>query len=224
MSLATITQLVDDKLRSTSLGDLAPTDVRDRAIVQALLQYGADAPQQLSADVAVPGGEAFGVPPAWDAARSQLVAVEYPVGQAPMATLPAVVTRTTSDALLIVLLQDTLPAATVRVHFTGPHAGDGSTIPAEHDNAIACWAAAELCRQVATKLGHDRDATISAGAVDQQSQSGELARRARDWLLQYRTTLGLPDPDKASGGQAAGTVVRWEGDGHRRARFSALGY
>ena len=67
-------------------------------------------------------------------------------------------------------------------------------------------------------------APISAANVAQQSQSGELARRARDWLLQYRTALGLPDPEKASGGQAAGTVVQWDGDGHRRGRFSSLGY
>lgn len=223
MSIATITQLVDDKLRSHALGDLAPADVRDRAVAQALLQYSADAPQQLYADMVVQG-DTFVAPAGWVVDYSTLVAVEYPIGRQPMQTLRAGISMSLTNVQLIALLYDSLPMTTVRVHYTAPHAADGSTVRAEHENAIACWAAAELCRQVATKTGFDRDASISAANVAQQSQSGELARRARDWLLQYRTALGLPDPEKASGGQAAGTVVQWDGDGHRRGRFSSLGY
>lgn len=223
MSLASITQLVDDKLRIAALGDLAPEDVRDRAVLQALLQFGLDMPQQLKAD-AVAMGEVIALPGAWIDGRSTLEALEYPVGLAPMASLPAVVTMGLGDDLRIVLLTDTLANGTpVRVHFTAPHAADGSTVPAVHENAVACWAVAEMCRQAATKAGHDRDATISAASVGTASQSGDLARRAKDWLMQYRTALGLPDPEARSGGEAAGVVVAWGGDGHRRGRFSSLG-
>lgn len=222
MTIATITQLVDDKLRTVALGDLAPAGARDRAIGQALLQYNLDAPQRLSADVTM-SGEAFAAPAGWVVDWSQLVAVEHPIGQVPMQTLRAGITMSLSNTQMIVLLYDSLPVTTVRVHFTAPHASDASTVPPQHENALACWAAAELCRQAATKAGFDRDSTIGAANVSAQSQSGELARRAKDWLAQYRTALGLADPEKA-GAQPAGTVVAWDGDGHRRGRFSSLGY
>lgn len=223
MSLASITLLVDDKLRIEALGSLAPTDARDRAVAQALLQYAADKPLTLSA-VVLAGGDAFAVPPGWVDHQSTLVAVEYPIGRAPMASLQALAARDAANVPRILLLVDSLQADTaVRVHFTAPHAADGSSIPASHENAIACWAAAELCRQAATRAGHDRDATISAANVSTQSQSGELARRARDWLAQYRSMLGLPDPEARKGGEASGTVVSWGGDGHRRARFNSQG-
>jgi hypothetical protein len=89
--------------------------------------------------------------------------------------------------------------------------------------ALACWAAAELCRQLATQKGHERDATISAVSSNGQTQSSDLARRAKDWFAQYRIALGLPDPEAAAGGNAAGTVVSFERT-RTRARFSTLGY
>lgn len=222
MPLALITQLVDDKLRSAALGDLAPPDVRDRAVAQALLQYGLDVPLVQQADALAMGAN-VALPVGWITGRSVLDALEYPVGLAPMATLPAVPTKVLSGEWRLVLLSDTLPDnSPVRVHFTVPHAVDGSTVPAEHINAVACWAAAEMCRQAATKAGHDRDATINAAAVNGSSQSGDLGRRAKDWAAQYRTALGLPDPEARTGGEAAGTVVSWGGDGHRRGRFASL--
>lgn len=225
MTLATITQLVADKLRTVALGrELADPLVTERAIAQAVLQYGADAPRTLTADVPNITGGLFDVPAGWVSTASQLVAVEYPIGVAPMATLEAAIARNEAGTWQVMLLDDTLADATVRVHFTAPHVVDaeGSTIPALHENAVACWAAAELCRQLATQKGHERDATISAASVNGQSQSGDLARRAKDWFAQYRVALGLPDPEAAAGGRAAGTVVQFERT-RTRGRFHSLG-
>lgn len=218
MALASLKQLVADKVRSLSLGkDLASPLVLERAIDQAVLAYGLDVPLETWDDlVGVTGGQ-FDVPPGWVEGRSQLVAVEYPIGVAPMATLEAAIARSEGGVWQVMLAADTLADATVRVHFTAPHTvtADASTVPAEHENAVACWAAAEVCRQVATQKAGDRDATIGAAAVQGGSQSGELARRAREWMVQYRTALGLPDPEALAGGQAAGTVVQFE----RRSRW-----
>lgn len=219
MSLASITLLVKDKLRTESLADLAPEAALERAIEQALLAYGKDVPVQAS-QVVEASGSVLALPQGWLVGRSVLGAVEFPIGQVPMATLPAALTALASDETVIKLQVDSLPLdSVVRIHFSAPHAADGSTVPAQHQNAVACWAASELCRQAATRAGHDRDATIQAAAVNQSTQSGDLARRAKDWQSQYRNELGLPDPDANPGGQPAGAVVQLSDDGHRRARF-----
>ena len=223
MSLAAITALVDDKLRSLALGDAADLDARDRAIEQALVQYSSDEPQDLVATAANVTGYIVPLPEGWDAARSRLQAVEYPLDQMPMATLEAAAYRDTGTWRI--LLADAVSNSTLRLHYTAPHAMDASTVPAHHINAVACWAAAELCRQTATRMGQDRDATIGAMASAQGSQSGDMARRAKDWLAVYRVALGLPDPDKpgaATGGQAAGAVVSW-GARRKRGRFYSYG-
>jgi len=226
MSLALITQLVDDKLRTLALGrELASPLVLGRAIDQAVLQYGLDSPQRLQLLVAGVTGESLAVPTAWVAGRSLLDAVEYPVGQSPMETLAAAVARDLLDEWRILLLTDTLVDATVRVHFTAPHVltVDECTVPTQHFNAVACWAAAELCRQLATQKGHERDATLSAANTTGASQSGDLARRARDWDLQYRQTLGLPDPDAVPGAAGSSAVTQFDRT-RVRGRFSSLGW
>ena len=80
-------------------------------------------------------------------------------------------------------------------------------------------------RQLATQLGHDRDATIGAMGQQQGSQSGDMARRAKEWLAVYRVALGLPDPDKKganTNGKPAGAVVSW-GARRVRGRFYSYG-
>lgn len=226
MSLATITQLVDDKLRTLALGrELASPLVVGRAIEQAVLQYGLDAPQQLQVVVDGVNGDTIPVPPGWVVGRSLLTAVEFPVGRAPAAIIDAATARDAAGNWQILLPVDSLIDATVRIHFSAPHLVNATecTVPAEHENALACWAAAELCRQLATQKGHERDATISAANTNGASQSGDLARRARDWDLQYRQALGLPDPEKVSGAAGATAVVQFERS-RQRGRFSSLGH
>lgn len=226
MSLAAITQLVRDKLRTAALGaDMADQLVVERAIGLAVEQYSADAPQQLSALVTGFSGETIDLPSAWVLGRSVLDAVEYPVGQAPRAEIASAVVRSADEQWRVLLLNATLSGATLRVWFTAPHVVDADTctVPAQHLNAVACWAAAELCRQIATQKGHERDASLSAVAVQGSSQSGDLARRARDWFTQYRVALGIADPEADDGGKAAGTVVTLERT-RTRARFHSLGH
>lgn len=224
MSLANIRTLVADKLRTVALGrELADPLLIDRAIGQALLQYGLDAPQQLAVLETGITGDSLAVPEGWVAGRSVLLQLEYPVGQSPMATVQAAVMLDLLDEWRIVLADETLADATVRVWFTAPHADDASTVPAVHHNAVACWAAAELCRQLATQKGHERDATIAAAQTNGASQSGDLARRARDWDLQYRQALGLRDPAASTGPDSAGVVVQFE-RARMRGRFSSPGW
>lgn len=226
MSLATITTLVTDKLRTAALGtSLAHPLGVQRAIDQAVLQYSLDAPQQLQVVVTGANGDTLAAPAGWVGGSSTLQWVEHPVGRAPRVTLEALATQDAAAAWQILLLVDSLVDATVRIAFTAPHVltTEACTVPAHHHNAMACWAAAELCRQLATQKGHERDATINAVATNGSSQSGDLARRARDWDLQYRRALGLPDPDVQPGGNAASATVQWSRD-RTRGRLHSLGY
>lgn len=166
------------------------------------------------------------LPAGWVAGRSTLTAVEHPVGYAPMRVLDAqVLLSVAGDGYQVVLADEVFVSGLARIHFTAPHVvdGDGSTIPAEHENAVACWAAAELCRQLATQKGQERDGTIGAAVSSVSSQSSDMARRARDWFTEYRTTLGLPDPNAKTGPAGAGTQVSWRGDDRPRPRFYSQG-
>lgn len=222
MSLATIKDLVNDKLRSDALGSLVSVELIDRAVAQALLRFSSDEPQLLFADQTADGQTVL-VPADWMDGVSRLDRVEYPVGESPERTVAAAITRPWGGAVRITL-ESALPTATpVRVHYTAPHLADASTVPEAREAAVACLAAAELCRQAATRAGHDRDATISAAATSQSSQSGDLARRARDWEAQYRTMLGLPDVDAKTTAKGASAVVTPASDGHRRARLASAG-
>lgn len=219
MPLAEITQLVDDKLRSATLGRMADTAQRDRAIALALLQYSADAPLQQMLRLVNVNASSLAVPEGW-AASWALDAVEAPVGQIPRATVDA---AAYFDGLAwSILLAQPLVAPVVLVHYSRPHTvtDAASTAPAMHENAIACWATAELCRQMATARGHERDATIGAAMQSGSSASADLARRARDWLAEYRAELGLPDPDKR--GQAAASAVASTRRERVRARYFTL--
>lgn len=226
MSLATITALVDDKLRSVALGaDLADPTVRDRALAQGVLQYGLDAPQRLNELAAGVTGAFVPLPSGWVLGRSLLLALEYPLGQAPMQTVEAAVGMLAAGTWAIVLADTVLANESARVYYTAPHTLTSliCTVPAEHENALACWVAAELCRQLATQKGHERDSTMAAAVSGGASQSGDLARRAKDWFNQYRAVLGLPDPDRVQGAAGSGTNVTF-GPRHVRGRFSSLGY
>ena len=219
MSLPAIIQLTRDKLRTAMLGaDLADGLVVERAVLQAATQYGTDMPRRRTTLVTGLTGSTVPLPSGWVPDRSALLAVEYPLGQAPMATVPAqVALKPSADEYQVYLLDTTLSAASLRLHWTSPHelTAEACSIGEQHWNALACWAAGEVCRQLATAKASERDATMSAVQVNQGSQSGDLARRARDWLREYRQALGLPDPEQATHGDAACAVVSW---GHRRPR------
>lgn len=226
MSLASITALIDDKLRSVALGTtLADPAVRDRALAQGVLQYGQDAPQRLAELVAGVTGCFVPLPSGWVSGGSALLAVEYPLGQAPMQTVDAAVGMLAAGTPTIVLESTVLANESVRVFYTAPHTLTSTvcTVPALHENALACWVAAELCRQLATQKGHERDSTMAAAVAGGPSQSGDLARRAKDWFTQYRTVLGLPDPEQVVGPQGASVNVNW-GWQRTRGRFSSMGY
>lgn len=220
MPLSQIIRLVDDKLRTVVLGNGTDQTGRDRAIEQAVVQYSVDAPRRLVA-AAVANGSSIPVPTEWVVGRSALSGVEWPVGRVPMVVVAAAVAF--DGTTWSVVLAEPLAAAQVRLHFTAPHVltDEVSTVPAEHENAVASWAAAELCRQLATQKGYDRDSSIGAAAVNGQSQSGDLSRRAKDWMAVYRTQLGLPDPEKTQGPRAAGAVVAFASD-RKRGRFTSV--
>lgn len=201
---------------------------RDSAIARAVLSYGQDMPRERVADaVFVAAGYSLAVPNDW-VETSNLIQVEYPIGQRPIATIPMAVYRNASAYEL--LTEDEMAAgSTVRLTYTTVHtlASDGGqdTIPAHHQHGLSCLAASYLCMELATLFSGDRDSTINADVSQGQTRAQAYAARSRDLRGQYYAAIGKADPlartsgsgSGGSGGQStsAAAVGSWQG----RSRF-----
>lgn len=89
-----------------------------------------------------------------------------------------------------------------------PHVVSGSedSVPAEHREAVAAYAAALLLEQLAAGAINDGDSTIAADATARRSKADEYRVSARGCRARYADALAGP----AAGG-AAGAVVSWGG-------------
>lgn len=210
----------------TLIASMVPADgaygdpERDAALEIAVLRYSQDVPRTVVNDVtwAAPGYE--GPLPADWIDGCELISAEYPIGSHPPDILD--VTIYVAPGLVQTLMSaDSLPAgAEARITFSAPHqlVGGGTpldTIPLGHREAVASYAAFQLCRQIATKYGHERDTVISADRSDTESRARNFAARARDYRAGYFAGIGKADPQGngggASGAEAAGAVVSWPG-------------
>jgi len=205
MSRELILDLVAD-LIAQGAGRVSP-DSRERALGLALLRYDMDRPRVMVEDVTATGGRVLPWPLGWDAARSVLRSIESPVDRFPPVELAAdqwsVYRGTTGRELRLAVA---LPAGQdARLAFTVPHVltDDECTVPIEHAEALACYAAGTLCEQIATQHADNADATISADRVDQSSPAREWGRRANSLRNRYFAVLGI----SASGGTPAAKPV-----------------
>jgi len=196
MAIADFEQLRDDLARDDS-GTLAAAE-RDQALSLAVGRYSKDRPRVLVEDVtqATTGAE-LALPAAWEDEVSDLVSIEYPIGENPPQYITA--WRYYRDPNGVTVMTDTaVPAdADVRMTFTAAHQLDAGsdTIPAKDREAVACWAAALLLDQLAAYYAGSQDSTLQADAVDYGSKSGDYARRANALRKRYFDELGI-DPKR----------------------------
>ncbi len=234
MSLASYQQLVNALVRDTS-GVLMPTD-RDLAIRLALQRYSADAERKLVEDVTwTAAGHTGPMPESW-AAGSYLLGAEYPIGETPPAEIDVAVYAYT-DGTRELQAADALSAgAVVRVTFTAPHVLAASpdavdTIPEEHMEALASYAASVLCRQLAAHYSGERETSINADASNTASRAQAYAARAKDYRAAYYHGIGKADPAQAgsgggqagSGEQPAASVGSWAGRTRANLRSNDIG-
>jgi len=89
------------------------------------------------------------------------------------------------------------------------------TIADAYREAVASYAASVLCKQIATRYGHDRDASVNADSSNQDSRARNFAARARDYRAAYYVGIGKADPQSAAGqgagADASGAVTSWPG-------------
>ncbi len=208
----------------TLIASMVPADgaygdpERDTALQIAVLRYSQDVPRTVVNDVLWAATGYEGPLPADWIDGCELIAGEYPIGLRPPEALDVSI-YVAPGPVQSLLAAESLPAgAEARITFSAPHqlVGGGApldTIPLGHREAVASYAAFQLCRQIATKFGHERDTVISADRSDTESRARNFAARARDYRAGYFAGIGKADPQAGNGGtssaEAAGAVVSW---------------
>lgn len=216
MALADYQTLVDSLVRDQS--QTITSSDRDRAIELARLRYSADVTRELVRDVTWLVDGFMGPLPADWAADAWLVSAEYPIGQNPKRVLDLSIYVDPAGQLL--MAQESLPVgAVVRLAFAVPHllSSSADTIPAQHREAVASYAAHVLCQQLASYYSAERESSISADGSSTESRARAYAYRAKDYRAAYFSAIGMPDAmAKAAGGGAAPAAAVGSFAGRRR--------
>ncbi|HVL37309.1 MAG TPA: hypothetical protein VM489_16690 [Burkholderiales bacterium] len=204
--LADYQTIVSELVRDDG-GKISPAE-RDRAIAAAVMRYSKDRPRTKVEDVTPESSQLLPLPASWEAGFSDVVALEHPKGRVPPVHLkPERVALYSDPAGTKIMLLDHVAVATdsVRASFTVAHQVDAQidTVPAADREAVACWAAASLCDQLAAFYSSGTDSTIQADAVDGRSKAQEYSARAKTLRVRYHNELGI-DFKKAA---PAGAVV-----------------
>lgn len=208
MPIADYQTLIDNKVRDdASVIDVA---VRDQALASAVTRYSSDQPDEKVEDVVSAGGQYIDLPPGWQANFSVLNNIEFPIGDVPPNYLEsgAYGIYNAPGGRQVMVRSSLLADDTVRMSYTIEHIVDATydTPKSIHREAIASWAAALLCEQLASYYSNDGDNVIQADSVDHASKARDFAARARVLRKFYLDTLGV-DPKKNI---AAGAVVDWD--------------
>ncbi|MCC7487627.1 MAG: hypothetical protein IT529_21845 [Burkholderiales bacterium] len=188
-------------------GKIATTDI-DRAIDLAVVRYSEDRERIKVEDLTPTDANTLPLPTGWETGFSALRSLEYPIGNVPPTMIdPARYSLYQSPASTVIKTLDgvSVAAAAVRASYTIKHAVTSSldTIPLQHREPVACWAAASLCDQLATFYAGQSDSTMQADTVNHQSKSAEFSARARALRKRYLDELGVEEKRNA----AAGVVV-----------------
>lgn len=198
MQLSQITDLIKSLVRDDSTV-LLPDDVAV-ALQQALARYSQDAPLLLTADVGCNGLTAP-LPAAWVMGISQLKGVTA----SPRDCAPTVTKVSTPAGEELQL--SWFYSGTLRLQFTVPHQLDEitSTVFYTDTEALACYAAAICCDQLAAYYINEANNTIAADTTAHQLKSTEYRKQAATYRKRYGDHIGQKTP----GSTAAGVVVSW---------------
>jgi len=205
MSLLDFQTLTDNLVRDDA-AKITSTD-RDNAIALSVSRYSKDRPAKKVEDILAPGGQLLNLPVAWESGFSVLQSLEYPIGSVPPEYLaPEDWAMYDSPTGLQIQLAASINAAEpVRAAFTIARVLDVNTdtIPVADQEAVASYAAAVLCDQLASLYSGDSDSTIQADTVEHQGKAREFSARARALRKRYYDDLGI-EPKR---NVAAGVVV-----------------
>lgn len=203
-------KLIDSFVRDES--SRLTADDQAGAITLALSRYGSDRPRKKVEDVTSAGGDTLPLPGAWET-ESELVSVEYPIGETPPALLGCTIYTTPAGDELRLGAGLSI-GAEARLTFTVAHVVSDSqdTVPPSHREAVACYGAALLLEQLAAAAINDGESTIAADTTDRRTKAQEYASRAKALKARYAEAMGIGSG--AGGGNspaAGGQTVAWPG-------------
>lgn len=214
--------LVDDLVRDDT-GKVTAAD-RDVAIGLALSRYSQDRPDRKVEDLTGDGTAFLALPAGWQSDFSTLQSLEYPLGNNPPSLVAAGKWRLyDTPAGRQIMLASTVPTgAAVRATFTVRRQLDDAadTIPVDHREPVASYAAALVLDELASLFSGDSDSTIQADAVAHVTKGQEYAARARALRKRYFDVLGASEGRLAP---ASGVVDLDLADSRRQDRLQHLG-
>jgi len=209
---------VDVELSGVSDTEFA-SDSRDAMIKKALERYARDRPGEPTDDIDGDGGRYYALSglDGWDDDFSGIVKVEWDAKAVSEDDVPAYLEDDDFGIYddgtnkYVVFAWKLQSGKAARVKYTVPYAFSGSPkavdTPTTDFYAICALAAALCCQALAAKYGQLGDSTISADVVDYRTKSEQYARRAKEFVAQYETHMGIGEKAAVS---AAGTVVDWD--------------
>lgn len=215
--LADYLTLVQNAVRDDG-GIIAPADYVT-AIGQAVSRYSSDRPQYWVEDIAASGDDSLALPSAWQMGGSTIISLEYPIGRFPPGFVDAeqyLVYRSPSGWALRTAF---IATSAVRLTYSITHILDDTTdtIPTAHREAVANWAAANCCEQLASYFANAGDSTIQADRVDRLSQSKDYTGRAKALRARYYNELGVDEKKSAPAGVVVDLDLR---DSRNNDRFT----
>jgi hypothetical protein len=197
MSLAQLRVMLDDRLRDTA--GICTTPQKDAALTEAVKRYSLDYPSVAAAQFVGDGvGYTFPLAAPFTPGFSQMIAVEYPVGQQVPAFLePETYVVVGSDLRFLTLI---LPAGEIaKASFTALHtlSETTDTVPVMHQEWVAWLAAAICCRQLASYYAQTSESTLGADAAYFRSRSAEYLALSKTYELTY-VNQGVMSADEVS--------------------------
>jgi hypothetical protein len=183
VSLADYQALVDDLVRDKD--QVIVSARRDVAIQCAAALFAGRAAQPRARSYERRHCDAR-TPAEWSDGISDLVSIEYPIGNVPTQLLDAdafaLYTSPSGQVIRLLSAPNNGDAIARGVH--RPHLLDTThdTIPLRHQRALACLAAADLCGQLASYYASESAPTVGADVADHQGKTDRYRKRRSDLL------------------------------------------
>lgn len=216
MDLVTFTALVANLVRDDE-GLLVQADI-DTAVNIAFSRYSRDEPNILKEDVLASAELRLDQPLAWNSEFSEIRSIEYPLDQSPPCMIPDsdfyVYEGVNNVEEIRLVNTNAIAGATFRLEFTAKHSAP-ETIPGDHIELVAAFAAAHLCDHLAARYSHDSDSTFQSDSVDHADKGRRFALRASSLRGRYEKMF---KPRTASSAASAVTSVNQK-DSNRKGRF-----
>lgn len=169
------------------------SDDYDRHILSALDIFSKDYPHIILASITGDGTYLYATPTGWINEFSQIISIEFPIGESPPNYLfnDRFETINTATGTWKILLKDDAPSATqtFKVRFTGQR--DATIIPVGYIEVFHWLVSALACTELATIYVNTTDSSIAADASNPFEAADGYANRAAVYMQMYKNYMGI---------------------------------